>query len=460
MHRLARVTSWGALALAAVPLASRQVQAIPAFAQQTGMACTACHVGGYGPQLTPLGRAFKIGGYTQSGGEGWPAYVPLSFMAQGTFTNLHTSFPTDQTPQHYNNNNNFSLDQVSGFIGGHVGDHTGGLIQFTWSDVDNTYHLDNTDVRPYTTTFDIGGRELRVGITVNNAPTVQDPYNSTYAWGYPYITSAIAPTPTASVLLASGFGQSALGYTAYAWFDNSLYMEAGAYTTLSSWALGRIGNGYGVGSTTSPAPYVRVAYEKAWGDHSAHVGLLFMNAAVNPTVDTFATTSEFGSDHYTDIAFDLGYQWIPGGNHIITFDGIYTHENQDLGATAAMQGLGYGSHYSLNQIRANVAYWYKNTYGLTFAWQNTWGPWNPVLYEPGDLYGSANSKPNSNAFILEADWVPFGKDESAWRPWANLKLGVQYTIYTQFNGGTSNYDGFGRNASGNNSLALFAWLIF
>ena len=31
-------------------------------------------------------------------------------------------------------------------------------------------------------------------------------------------------------------------------------------------------------------------------------------------------------------------------------------------------------------------------------------------------------------------------------PWANLKLGIQYTAYTQFNGGNKNYDGFGRNA--------------
>jgi hypothetical protein len=77
-----------------------------------------------------------------------------------------------------------------------------------------------------------------------------------------------------------------------------------------------------------------------------------------------------------------------------------------------------------------------------------------------DVTGSANSKPNSNAFIFEADWVPFGKDTSLWRPFLNLKLGVQYTVYTQFNGGTTNYDGFGRNASDNNTLYMFAWLAF
>ncbi len=460
MSRLVRSLIWLPLApLAGLSVMPRAAQAIPAFAQQTGMACVACHVGGYGPQLTPLGRAFKIGGYTQGGGEGWQSWVPISVMAQGTFTNTHSPFPADQVPQHYNSNNNFSLDQVSGFIGGHVGPYTGGLIQITWSDVDNTAHLDNTDVRPFTTTFDLG-KELRVGTTVNNAPTVQDPYNTTFAWGYPYIVSGIAPTPTANVVLASGFGQSALGYTAYAWWDNRLYLEAGAYTTLSNWALARVGNGFGIGSTTSPAPYVRAAYEWDWGNFAAHAGTIFLHADVNPASATYATTNEFGADHYTDIAFDGSFEYYGESGHTVVLQGIYTHEVQNLKATASAQGLGYGSKYSLDQLRANIQYWYKNTYGATFGWQYTWGPWNPVLYQPGELYGSFNSKPNSNAFILEADWVPFGKEESWGRPWANLKLGIQYTIYTQFNGGTSNYDGFGRNATGNNTLMLFAWLIF
>ena len=94
------------------------------------------------------------------------------------------------------------------------------------------------------------------------------------------------------------------------------------------------------------------------------------------------------------------------------------------------------------------------------AWQKTWGTPNPLFYTPAPLTGSANGKPDSNAFIFEADYVPFGKANSWARPWANLKLGVQYTVYTQFNGGSTNYDGFGRNASDNNSLFVFVWMVF
>ena len=60
-----------ALAIAGLVLTGAPANAIPAFASQTGQPCTACHIGGYGPQLTPLGRKpSEIGGYTQSGGEG------------------------------------------------------------------------------------------------------------------------------------------------------------------------------------------------------------------------------------------------------------------------------------------------------------------------------------------------------------------------------------------------------
>jgi hypothetical protein len=285
---------------------------------------------------------------------------------------------------------------------------------------------------------------------------VQDPYNTTFAWGFPYITSLLAATPTGNPMLAAGFGQSALGYTAYAWYDNKLYLEGGAYSTLSSWALGRLGNNYGIGTTTSPAPYLRAAYEWDWGSSDAHVGALYMHADVNPATDLFAASSAFGTDHYTDYAFDADYQFLGDGTHVATVQGIFTHEDQNLKGSANMDGVA-AAQYSLNQLRANVSYWYRNTYGVTLGWQKTWGPANPVLFAGG---GSVNQKPDSNAIIMEADWVPFGKDDSLWAPFANLKLGAQYTAYTQFNGGGSNYDGAGTNASDNNTLLLFAWMIF
>ena len=115
-----------ALAIVGLVLTDSPAKALPAFAAQTGQPCTACHIGGFGPQLTPLGTAFKIGGYTQRGGEGWQSYVPFAVMTQTSFNHTGASVPSNTAP--YGPNNNFSLDQVSGFIAGGIGEHTGGFL--------------------------------------------------------------------------------------------------------------------------------------------------------------------------------------------------------------------------------------------------------------------------------------------------------------------------------------------
>src|SRR5215475_2490292 len=61
--------------------------AVPSFAEQTGQRCSMCHVGGLGPQLTPFGRRFKLGGYTLRGGDqGFT--LPVAGMIVASF--LHT----------------------------------------------------------------------------------------------------------------------------------------------------------------------------------------------------------------------------------------------------------------------------------------------------------------------------------------------------------------------------------
>jgi hypothetical protein len=58
------------------------------------------------------------------------------------------------------------------------------------------------------------------------------------------------------------------------------------------------------------------------------------------------------------------------------------------------------------------------------------------------------------------DWTPWGKEDSWMAPNANLRLGLQYTAYSKFNGASNDYDGAGRDASDNNTLMLLAWLAF
>jgi hypothetical protein len=378
-------------------------------------------------------------------------------MVVGSFTHTDTSQPDSAAP-HFARNNNPALDQVSLFLAGRVNDYAGAFVQGTYDGVAHAFALDNTDLR-LTTPLTLKDTELRIGLSVNNGPTVQDPYNSTFAWIFPFASSNLAPTPAAQPLLAGGLIGNSMGATVYAWYDRSLYIEAGVYNTYGPTLLRSTGATLGPGATSNPAPYARVAYEWNWAGQSAHVGGLLLHSSLNPATGERTVDGSFGRDSYTDLAVDGGYQLLRDGTHIATIDGIFTHENQDLHGSS---GLGTSSQPGnhLNQIRVNLAYWYQHTYGLNLGWQNTWGNANPALYAPAPVTGSANGKPNSNNFVIEADWVPFGKEDSWGRPLANLKLGVQYTIYTVFNGDSRNYDGFGRNASDNNTLFLYAWLAF
>ena len=437
--------------------AAEPARAVPSFAAQTGQPCTACHIGGFGPQLTPLGRAFRIGGYTQTGGQGWLSQIPLAAMVIGSFTHTDASQPEAAAP-HFARNNNPALDQVSLFLAGRLTDYAGGFVQGTYDGVNHSFALDNVDLR-LTAPIELKDTELRIGLSVNNGPTVQDPYNSTFAWIYPFAVSRLAPTPAAQPLLAGGLIGNSLGATVYSWYDRRLYVEAGGYNTYGPTLLKVTGATLGPGATANFAPYGRVAYEWNWAGQSAHVGALVLHAGLNPATGDRTVDGFFGRDSYTDLAIDAGYQFLGDGTHIATMDGIFTHENQNLRGSFGMGASSQAANH-LNQTRLNFSYWYQGTYGLNFGWQNTWGNANAALYAPAPVNGSANGKPNSNSFVVEADWVPFGKADSWARPLANLKLGAQYTLYTRFNGGSRNYDGFGGNASGNNTLFLYAWLAF
>src|ERR1051326_1864779 len=96
-------------------LASGQAQAVPAFAVQTAQPCSACHVGGFGPQLTPFGRQFKLEAYTMRAGDTFT--LPVSAMAVASF--VHTQADQDEPPApHYSTNDNATIDQVSLFLAG------------------------------------------------------------------------------------------------------------------------------------------------------------------------------------------------------------------------------------------------------------------------------------------------------------------------------------------------------
>ena len=111
--RIQRFIAIGLAAFAMAGLAGR-ASAVPAFAVQTNQPCAACHVGGFGPQLTPYGREFKLGGYTTRMNS---FNVPLSAMAVASYTSTQSSQPSPPATG-FRANDNVALDQASLFVAG------------------------------------------------------------------------------------------------------------------------------------------------------------------------------------------------------------------------------------------------------------------------------------------------------------------------------------------------------
>ena len=435
------------LLAAAALLLSAPVKAVPSFAQQTGMPCQQCHSVAYGPALTDYGRQFKLNGYVF--GDNKPLF-PLALMVQGGFSHTKADQPDIPAPN-YKVNNNFSVDQVSLFVANRITSHLGLFAQFTYDGINHFIHWDNLDLR-YTRSLNVGNTAVVAGISVNNNPTIQDLWNSTPGWGFPYITSALAPRPAAGVAIGS-LAQTVLGATAFVSLNNRYYFEAGGYRGLSGKWLDKTG----VGADASPhlsglAPYWRAAAQFSQGPHSYSVGTFGMDNKVQPD------PSMPEKDHYTDFGFDATYQYAGTGRHVVAANASLIHERQNLDASFAAGGSDVVSN-SLQTFNVDLTYAFQRTWVGAISAFTSSGTTNMALNPPGALSGSNNGSPDSSGYVLQAEYIPFGKLDSYGRPWLNVRLGLEYTAYTKFNGGNSNYDGSGRAAGDNNTTFAYFWVI-
>ncbi len=108
-------------------------------------------------------------------------------------------------------------------------------------------------------------------------------------------------------------------------------------------------------------------------------------------------------------------------------------------------------HDAVDTARVTGSYFYKRRIGGTLQGFSTTGTSDAGLYSSGTaVLGSAAGKPDTQGAMFELDYLPT----------LNTKIGAQYTAYSRFNGGSQNYDGFGRNASDNNTLLVFLWTAF
>jgi hypothetical protein len=474
--------------------------ALPSFARQTGQPCGTCHTD-Y-PGLTPYGRLFKLGGYTAGGGayrstlfplrndstkalaaytKKWgsdlptkapsdtsqdiPYAPPLSMMAIVGFT--HTQADQDPTGSPYHANDNVVVAPVSIFYGGAITDHIGAFAQLTYNNApfgaqdpadpytSKLWTWDNIDVR-YVRTGNIGGMPITYGITANNNPSVQDPWNTTPAWSFPYAVSNIAPTPAAGTLIDGTFAAHVGGVGAYAWINNLVYLELSGYRTINHDAQAKLGaDPFGApGLFEGIAPYWRVAVEPHWGNHWLEFGAFGMSARVHPWTFTMDANGFYNNetfpqtDRYNDIGFDSQYQY-QGPNYWITLRGSYIIEKQTLDATFTNGGSDNPTN-TLNTFKAlaSLAYGNDNRVVLTGQYFNTQGSSDATLYAANPGCGCS---PNSDGYIFEIAYIPFISSPAPGWPWANVRVGLQYTYYNKFDGDT---------VFAHDKNALFAYIWF
>lgn len=440
-------------ALGIFGMGSHPAHAVPSFARQTGLSCEACHT--VFPELTPFGRRFKLSGYTLTTRPGIndmseeretrlsiQDIPPLSMMVMASTTWWNKPQADSQGTGARSQNAATQFPQQLGiFYAGRISDSMGAMLQVTYAQSSGSVSIDNSDIRYSDRAFD---NELLYGVTVNNNPSVQDVWNTTPAWGYPTITPQVGATPTAAPVVSS-LGQKVAGVGAYALYKDQFYGEVSVYrsaipgktqpydsATLSGNAI-----------VDNFAPYWRGAWEKNWGHNSFELGTYGMMTRMMPAGSNLAANT------YMDAAFDTQYQYI-GIHNIFSLSGSFLNEH--INNNSANVGTkATNSSDTLNRFLATASYYYKRKYGLSVTFQKLTGSSDPLLYAAGATSGSANGSPNSQFEVLEADYMP----------WLNTKLLLQYTMYNQFNGGTSGYDGATtRTASDNNTLMLGIWTAF
>jgi hypothetical protein len=424
--------------------------AVPSYSRQTGMPCATCHYAP--PELTPFGRTFKLEGYTFT----TKAQVSDDKKDHNAALHLLEAFPlsaildvsltSTKSPQPGTQNGNFQLPQgASLFLAGAWTSHVGSFVQVTYDSQGDHFSWDNTDIRYANHGGKLWDKPITFGLTLNNNPTVEDLWNSTPAWGFPFTSSNVAPGPTAGALINGGLAQDVAGVGGYAMWADHWYL---AGTMYRSEHIGGTqpndGVGFGI-NIRGVAPYWRAAWQTTSKNNSFEIGTYGIHVKSTPNAITGL------EDGYTDFAGD--FQWdhtIPSlHNDVLSIRGTYIRENSSLVATLNAAGASQVGHH-LNTAQANVEYHFGTKLSGTAGFFDVTGTADPLLFPQAAVGGSANGSPHSSGYILNASWWPE----------QNIDLALQYTGYVRFNGAGANYDGAGRDASGNNSIYVLARFVF
>lgn len=154
--------------VAAFVTAPPEAAAVPAFARQTGMACTACHFQHY-PAINAFGRAFKMGGFTMKGGQSMIEDEALSIPVA-----LNASLVTKIRYQKTNGDSGEGTDfgelqfpdEAALLIGGRGGEHVGFLLELATFGEADTGSGEFSLFGSYKAHFNYTIRDVNVGAVI------------------------------------------------------------------------------------------------------------------------------------------------------------------------------------------------------------------------------------------------------------------------------------------------------
>ena len=339
---------------------------------------------------------------------------------------------------------------MSGFIAGQLYGNLGSFIQITGNPtpgfgVENDVFVDASDVR-YADTLTLFGKETIWGIDANNTPTVEDPWNTTPSFGWPQISSTIAPAFGPPLThIESGLGQIVGGAGAYVFWNDMLYGAFTAYKGLPVPVLQAFNTGNSTTDALSNvAPYWRVAIEPHWA-------ALFGRRNIRHVLTGHpGRIYGFGTDDFLDVGFDSQIQYA-GDQYSLTLKLTDIMEWQRLNSSFAQAGSSNLSN-KLNSFKANASFVWDHTYSVGVGYFNIAGSGDCNLYGSGNnvfctptSIGSFNnsfiSSPNGSGLIHDLAYLPFSNGApfpySTW----NVRIGLQFTEYLHVYGGTTNFDG-------------------
>jgi hypothetical protein len=407
--------------------------ALPAFARQTGQNCLACHAGGQYPELTPYGRIFKLTGYT-IGERAMPvsamAVIGASKVANSDDPALGLNTPVK--------NGDLRFETGSLFLAGKVTDNIGAFTQVTY----DRYATPNTGGDGYSGHTGADGMDIRYadqyvdqhsdviyGVSLNNRPSIADPWNTAWAW-MQYVPSS--PNIGSNQYIDGGAngppysgsgttGNNFAGVNGYLFLNRTFYAELGFYRTANGGLrFLNANNPVNDSILRGTNPYWRLAYNKEWGASSWMIGVSGMTSH---QYDTNQGGVGIGDATYYQTArvrgIDSQYQYLLDP-HTFTAQLTYQHQSYDSGVNYTTPGS------NMNVMRAKATYVYQAKYGASYSYFNV----------PGGI-DIATSGNTSEVFYM---------------PIQNVRLGLQYTAF----GKMPNVD----TPSHANTLRFYVWTAF